>query len=349
MQKIKEIKSLHIELTDKCQAQCPMCARNHYGGKTRDFIQNIDISIEKFKDWFPKKFLSQLENFYSCGNYGDPVIAKDCLEIYAYVRECNPTARLAIHTNGSLRTPDWWEKLAQYNVEVIFAIDGFKGKHELYRRNTNFDKIIENIKSFISKGGTARVDSLVFKHNENDTEDLEKFLLELGVKNVNFVSTTRFYGMKNFEVHDNAGKVEYLIKPTEREQFKQVFNNDLDKLVDKNFRDIVLENAEITPKCETENEIYVDPYGNIMPCCWIGSEYLEEPVKETIPIHHLRNLSIKNTKDIMSKIGVFRIQSRILETDSILFSNLKDFWKGKDKCMVCVKVCSKVLYNTRKK
>ena len=148
MQLVSDIKTVHIELTDKCQAQCPMCARNFHGGALRPFIKGGDISINDFKQWFPKNFLAQLENFYSCGNYGDPAFAKDCLEIYEYVRNANDTTRLSLHTNGGMRNKDWWHRLAktigtQANSEVVFAIDGFKGKHELYRRNTNFDKIIE--------------------------------------------------------------------------------------------------------------------------------------------------------------------------------------------------------------
>jgi MoaA/NifB/PqqE/SkfB family radical SAM enzyme len=174
---LSHITDLHIELTDKCQAACPMCARNHSGGKTRSFIKNKEISFEDFKKWFSIEFLSNLKNFYSCGNYGDPVFATDCLEIYDYVRTANPNARLAIHTNGSLRNVEWWKSLAKVmgaNGEVIFAVDGFAGKHELYRRNTNFNKIVENIKAFVSAGGRARVDSLVFAHNQDDVKELEK-------------------------------------------------------------------------------------------------------------------------------------------------------------------------------
>jgi MoaA/NifB/PqqE/SkfB family radical SAM enzyme len=348
MQKVKEIKTLHIELTDKCQAQCPMCARNYYGGKTRPFIKNGDISIEDFKKWFSKDFLSQLTNFYSCGNYGDPAFAKDCLEIFAYVRECNPITRLAIHTNGGMRNPDWWAKLAKYNVQVIFAIDGFKGKHELYRKNTNFDKVIENLKGFVEAGGDARVDSLVFAHNEYETEELETFLLTLGVKSVNFISTTRFYEMAEFKVLDNNGNVEYTISPAQTPKFKRTVNNSLNALLSKKVRDEVIETATIEPICENENGIYVDPYGHIFPCCWIGSDYVEHPIEENLLIHRLRNISVENTKKIMETVGVHMCQSGILNSESLLFEELNNFWVGKNKCITCVKVCSKALYNNRK-
>lgn len=348
MQQISNITKVHIELTDKCQAQCPMCPRNYHGGKTRPFIRNGDISFSQFKEWFPKKFLSQLDTFYSCGNYGDPAFASDCLEIFSYVRECNPTARLAIHTNGGMRNPSWWAKLAQYNIEVIFAVDGFKGKHELYRRNTKFDKVIENMKAFINAGGNARVDSLVFLHNEHEVDQLESYLLSLGVEKVNFISTNRFYDLESFEVHDINGNVEYTISPAQTDRFKRNTNNKLDTLVDKQVRDTILAQAEIDPICENEQSIYIDPYGNILPCCWIGSDYLEQPIEETLPIHYLRNISIENTKKVMKQVGVAKCQDGVLRTDSVLFETLNKFWENPNKCMTCAKVCSKALYDSRK-
>lgn len=349
MQLVKKIKSVHIELTDKCQAQCPMCARNYHGGATRPFIKNKDISIEDFKKWFPKHFLAQLHNFYSCGNYGDPAFAKDCLEIYSYVRSCNPDTRLAIHTNGGMRDTEWWKKLAKQNVQVIFAIDGFKGKHEIYRRNTNFDKVIENLTAFVNAGGVARVDSLVFAHNESETEELEKFLLELGVEQVNFVSTTRFYEMKKFSVKDENGIHLYNLEPAQRPEYKKPPKNSLDALVNKDVRDRVLNSAEITPLCESDQGIYIDPYGSIFPCCWIGGDYLEEPIPEELPIHYLRNLSVDNTKYMMDDIGIYKCQDSVLnDTNLVLFEKLNAYWTGKNKCMTCVKVCSKELYDKRK-
>ena len=346
MQLVSKIKTVHIELTDKCQAQCPMCARNYHGGATRPFIRNGDISIEQFKEWFPKNFLSQLENFYSCGNYGDPAFAKDCLEIYSYVRECNPTVRLAIHTNGGMRNSEWWSKLAQYNIEVIFAVDGFKGKHELYRKNTKFDKVIENMTAFINAGGRARVDSLVFAHNEHEANELETYLLNLGAERVNFISTSRFYEMDKYEVHDNDGNVEYTISPAKTPRFKKAANKDPVALLDETFRDAVLESTTIDPKCT--NEIYVDPYGNIFPCCWFGSDYLEKPIDETSPIHVLRNLSVNNTKEILKRIGIPNCDTKILWSNKILFKLLAEYWHGKNKCLTCARHCGKLIYDSKK-
>ena len=353
MQRIKDIKTVHIELTDKCQAQCPMCARNVNGGAPRPFIRNGDISINQFKEWFPKKFLAQLTNFYSCGNYGDPAFAQDCLEIFQYVRDANPTCRLALHTNGGMRNEEWWSKLAPVigsvsNSNVVFGIDGFEGKHELYRRNTKFSKVIDNMEAFIKAGGVARVDSLVFKHNEDDVETLEYFLLGKGVQEVNFVSTTRFYEMDKFAVQDLDGNYEYDLEPATRPEYKKVPNTTLESLLDKDVRQRAISNAVIKPKCMEDQGIYVDPYGNILSCCLIGSDYLEEPVKETLPIHILRNLTVQNTKDMLTDIGVPNCKDGVLSSDTILWEHMDNYWNGDNKCMTCIKACSKTMYNTTK-
>lgn len=353
MQIVGDIKTVHIELTDKCQAQCPMCARNFNGGKVRPFIKNSEISFDKFKTWFPKEFLSQLNNFYSCGNYGDPAFAKDCLEIYSYVRDCNPATRLALHTNGGMRNADWWKKLAtvigKINQScVVFGIDGFSGKHELYRRNTKFEKVIENMTAFIDAGGRARVDSLVFEHNQDDTEQLETFLKNLGVEDVKFISTSRFYNMNEFPVHDQDGNIEYFLKPASREQFLKPINVSMDSLIlERNLKQLMSE-AVINPACKKDQSIYVDPYGNVFPCCWLGSDFIEEFIEENEPIQQLRNKAVNSGKKLISDINIINLNEENITDIFSLFDGLEKNWNSEYKCLTCVKSCSSSIYDTRK-
>lgn len=332
------VKSLHIELTDKCQAACPMCARNSNGGPDRPFVGNNEITIKQFKQWFPVEFLSRLTNFFASGNYGDPAFANDCFEIFQYVRSCNTTVGMAMHTNGSLRTTQWWADLAKAmgaNSEVIFAVDGFKGKHELYRRNTDFDKIIDNIKAFVAAGGRAKVNSLVFAHNEHDTNNLEKFLLGIGVATVEFRSTTRFYSMPKSPVVDKDGQHVYDLYPAQLLQYKQVVAVPLERFLDTSFRTKVAKEAVIEPKCEASGELYIDAKGNAFPCSYIGSDYVEQPVEETSVLSKLRNISAINTQELVNaqNLNITTIYS-ILNTD---FSYL---WTSKTKCLTCVNICS---------
>ena len=198
------ITSIHLELSDKCQASCPMCPRNSFGGAEREHIKNVEITLAQFKQWFPVDFLKQLRHVYACGNNGDPLMAKDCLEIFEYLEQnTHPDCQLDIHTNGSLRNKDWWSRLAKVlnkRGRVIFAIDGWAGEHEIYRRGTSWEKIIENAKTFIAAGGRARSDTIVFEHNEARIEELEKYLLSIGFESVNLNQHLDSTGMNNSQL-----------------------------------------------------------------------------------------------------------------------------------------------------
>jgi hypothetical protein len=336
-----EIKKVHIELTDKCQAQCPMCARNHNGGNDRKHITNNDVSITQFKEWFPESFIQKLDLFYASGNYGDPVFAKDCLEIYKYVREANSLIHQTIHTNGSLRNNDWWIEFANIiksNGTIIFAVDGFKGKHELYRKNTDFDKIINNIKTVINAGCSVKVNSLVFEHNQNDTLLLEKYLKNLGVNQVEFRSTTRFYNMKSFPVYNNDGVKEYELLPATISKYKVESKLNLEKLLIKENRDILARDNTVNPKCMSNNEIYIDCRGNVYPCSYLGSDYVENGVEETSTINILRNISSKDTQYHLDKLGMINLYSSNIENIKF-WNNLEQLWTGNNKCLTCVNIC----------
>lgn len=333
------ITDLHIELTDRCQASCPMCARNVNGGKEREFVGNHDIGLVQFKKWFPENFLRKLKNFYSCGNYGDPIIANDCLEIYQYVRSINNDCRLGIHTNGSARDIRWWKTLAKVmgeNHVCTFGIDGYERSHVLYRRGTNWKKIVENATAFIKEGGRAEIDCLVFKHNEAEIEDFKNEMLCLGFFRVNLKYTRRFYDMKQFPVEDNFGNVEYYLEPSTIE-FPMPFLP-LEKISkDLSIWRQVVNKAAIKPKCVERSEIYVDARGNVFPCCWIGSDWIEQPIVENLPIQKLRNIVVADTKEKFKKIGVCNLDT--IGIDNLpwlqLSSKLQEY-----KPYTCVKNCN---------
>ena len=132
-----DIREIHLEITSKCQAKCPMCARRPYGGKLNPNITLNEITLEQFKTWLPIDFIKQLNRLYMCGNLGDPIIAKDTLEIFQYLRHVNPNIILSMNTNGSARNSDWWIELAKLNVRVIFGLDGLEDTHKIYRIDTD--------------------------------------------------------------------------------------------------------------------------------------------------------------------------------------------------------------------
>ena len=262
MYNIDEIKSIHFEVTSKCQARCPMCPRRIQGGPLRDGVDLEEITLTNFMKWFDVDFIKQLNHFSMCGNLGDPMIAEDTLEIFNYLYEHNPHMGLQMHTNGSGRSIEWWQALAKINVTVIFGIDGLKDTHSLYRINTNWDKIIANAKEFISAGGNARWDMLVFKHNEHQVDACKQLSKELGFTEFTMKHSARFRDGK-LDVIDDDYNVINTLYPT------------------KHSKDITakVKTAEkqslptITCKAKEDSMLYISATGNVAPCCWLDLEW----------------------------------------------------------------------------
>ena len=84
MHNFKDIKSVHLEVTTKCNANCAMCGRN-YHGITRSGLELNEMTLGDFKKIFSLPFLKQLKFISMCGVYGDSILAKDLIKIIEYI------------------------------------------------------------------------------------------------------------------------------------------------------------------------------------------------------------------------------------------------------------------------
>ena len=72
-----------------------------------------ELTLEDCQKIFEPEFVKQLKYVSMCGNYGDPILAKDTAEIMLYFRKNNPNIYLRMHTNGGARKAEWWDRLAK--------------------------------------------------------------------------------------------------------------------------------------------------------------------------------------------------------------------------------------------
>ena len=297
--KIEDIKAIHLEVTSRCQAKCPMCARRINGGPLNPFMGLDEISIDKFMEWFPIDFIKQLNHLAICGNLGDPIVAKDTLPIYEYLREANPTMTLQMHTNGSGRTKQWWQKIAKLGVQTVFAIDGLEDTNHLYRRNVKWTKLIENVEAFINAGGHATWDYLKFKHNQNQIEQAELLSKKLGFKKFRLKETTRwddFDSEGNWVERDHIKLDNYKLEKIERDTEASGHNVTQKTKVKQSFT-----KAKIN--CwsyhKNKSEIYIAANGDVSPCCWLGDLRLHE-AKNIITDYNAINLNHCSLDEILN-------------------------------------------------
>lgn len=312
MYNISDINTIHLEITNKCQASCPMCARNLQGGVDNPFMNLNEINIEQFRKWFNPDFIRQLDKLYMCGNLGDPIVAKDTLEIFSYCREHNPDMWLSMNTNGSAKNKKFWEQLAELKVTVRFGIDGLQDTHSLYRKGTDFNKIVENATTFIRNGGNAIWDMLIFKHNQHQVEKCEQLSRDLGFSEFVPKNTARFKEDK-LDVLDNTGRKEYTLYPSikSKEITKKVFT---------------IQSGPIS--CKVKNgSLYVSANGVVTPCCWLGIDEL--------PHHNPSRI------DYLDKVGKFySLEEHTLQEifDSGMFNKISTSWET-DSLIECSKQC----------
>lgn len=266
MFKFTELKMVHLEITNRCQASCPMCPRNIHGGIDNPLLQINEWSLDDFKNIFTPDILDQLEIINFCGNFGDPLMNKDLIKMCEYVKVTAPNVAIDIHTNGSLRSTAWWKKLVHAlpkTHNVIFAIDGLEDTHSIYRVGTSYKLIIKNAQTFINSGGTAEWHYIRFKHNEHQVDAAEALSTELGFKKFS-VKTSRRHG-KPFPVVDTTGQFLYNLEQPTDSPVKFVSKSDV-------------QGHQQWPNADKINclaikhkELYIDAHYQLSPCCMISA------------------------------------------------------------------------------
>lgn len=255
---LDEIKILDLEVTARCNAACPMCSRTF-----NDKILNNqgELSIQDIKKFFPVEFVQRLTAVKFCGNYGDPIVAKDLLQMHEYFLENNPNVTFILSTNGGVRSEAFWSKLGTLyasspNSYVEWHIDGLKDTNHLYRVGVVWEKVMANAKAFIAAGGTSRWFFIPFFHNEHQVEEAEQLSKEMGFKDFVVKISARFSDPKKPYVFD-GGKI---YPPTS----------------DKYNIEKMQVDGDLICFAEKRKQIYIDAWGRMFPCCWTASRYTKE-------------------------------------------------------------------------
>jgi MoaA/NifB/PqqE/SkfB family radical SAM enzyme len=270
MYRYEQIREVHLENTTRCNASCPQCGRNASGDRVNDRLPIVDLSLADVRTILPASFVRQLEHVYLCGNYGDALVARDTLPTLAYLRSCNPDLRLGIVTNGSGRTPEWWRELAGLTQYCRFSIDGLADTNHIYRRGTSWERIIEGARNFISAGGLAIWDFIVFAHNEHQVEEARQLSVDLGFRQFHVKRTPRFRGAERQPVFDREGNQEYFIALPLRVEYR---NPAMLRFMDDATYRTSLDAATIRCKAVASHQIFVSAEGLAFPCCWTALVY----------------------------------------------------------------------------
>ncbi len=302
---INNINSINAELTNYCNAACPMCARYFIDGVlNKEKVNSTHTTLNFLKDRIGEQLIKQLKRFTSCGNFGDGSMNPECKEIYQWLRETNKNINLHLHSNGGARSTKFWSELAKINVTVTFAIDGLEDTNHLYRRNVRWTKLMENVQAFIDAGGSANWAMLIFKHNESQIEQCRLLSIRLGFKSFRIQQSSRwadFDYIGNWRDMDKIRVDEYCIEKStlltapalgtggNSQKINMTKNNFLSKKIHCKSHD--LEKNLV--------EIYLAANGDVSPCCWLG-DLKQHESKNIIKDYNKVNLHHSTLEEILS-------------------------------------------------
>jgi hypothetical protein len=218
-----------------------MCARETDNNFRKDRQHHLDM--DKILKVFDADRIAVLHKMFMCGNYGDPAAGKYTLDIYQEFRKLNPNIVLGMNTNGGLQNTFWWHKLGQiFNQRhdyVVFSIDGLESTNSTYRVNVNWTKLMANAEAFISAGGSAHWDMLIYRHNQDQVDACEQLARDMGFKWFRTKISNRGF----------------------TDRFQQPIGWQSPKV----------QSTKISCHALNEQSVYIDAQGRASPCCWLGS------------------------------------------------------------------------------
>ena len=341
MFRFDQLEDIHLEITNNCQASCPMCSRNVNGGLENPLISVTNWTLNEFKTILSPTVLNQIKRYYFCGNFGDPMMNNDLIEMIEYSVSINPELNIRVHTNGGARNSEWWTRLAKALPKthlVTFALDGLSDTHHLYRVGTTYENVLRNAKTFIDAGGSAEWVYIKFKHNEHQTESARQIAIDMGFKEFTIKNSSRFMIEPKVNVVDREGKYTHSIEPATDTPMKFI-----DIKTIESFSDIV-KDAVIDCKVKQDKEIYIDAHRNLYPCCHTASiPYMRERINgfHSDKIKEITTTMMDQHLDMINTIGEVNTTVRSIQDiiDSTEYQTMWDeYWTTK-KLLICARTC----------
>jgi MoaA/NifB/PqqE/SkfB family radical SAM enzyme len=341
---------LDIELTTNCNAKCPQCTRTDTNNNLNkmSWLKLNQVSAKTFKDWFTKPEISKIKQFHFSGTYGDPGMCKDLLLIVEYIIN-NSMANISINTNGGMRDTDFWFDLGaigQRRLTLIFDVDGVNQEmHEFYRRGVKLEKVLENMEAAAMTPVGIEVLTVLFKHNENYVDAIQKMCYDLGARSFDTVEGNNFKDGPIYKFNNENGDPEHLeqIVKTERKQ-------DATRL-SRRVRDHRHEADKKHIKCVAAHSanLKVNSYGQITPCCYVSTALgWATGIRNTKADGYITTTGQHGDElnplmlDYVNRHEDFTLGQTPLETilkDKWFSEKLKQSFKA-DPAFACKKVCS---------
>ena len=282
----------HFEASSICTLKCPRCPRTE--------IPDTLVQKQLRLDFFEKNFdlPEHIKKITFCGDDGDPIYAKDLIDIVAFFKDRNPNVSVTIITNGSYKDDLWWARLGKVlnsQDEVKFSLDGWdQESNSKYRVNCDW-RSIESGAKVLRKISDAIIgwDAIAFGFNQDRIEHMKSIAQDWGFDRFQLTKSTKF-GSKYDHYNDTVNSV--LEPSAEFIPNGHRFERDITLLTNRRIDDSEIIKANLlhfdyaraaydygntVPLCFIGTKgMFVNSQGYFIPCCWIGNRYNHNGIQQ---------------------------------------------------------------------
>lgn len=296
----------HFEPSSICTLHCPRCPRNEFP----ETLVQTQLSLQFFKDNFD---FDGIRKITFCGDDGDPIYAKEFLDIVSWFKQKDPTVSVNIVTNGSYKTPEWWQNLGsalnEYD-QIHFSFDGWdQASNENYRVNCDWDSAVEGARTLRTTTDATMIwDAIAFRFNEDHIDYMRSLAEKWKFDQFQLTLSTKFgskYSHYNTVGIDPLEPSQKFISGSHR--FERKINNlsgrrpktDLALLENIKYYNNVKQlykDQPIVPLCMIGTKgMFVNSQGYLLPCCWLGNRYNDVGGEQFyIPENNIKSQGLEN-------------------------------------------------------
>jgi len=227
------ITCIDFEISSICNAGCSVCMRRR-DGHYSEFSQTY-WTIDDVKNHIDLEIIKNLKNLILCGNFGDAMGNPDIVKIVKYFKEINPNLPININTNGGIGEAANFAELAEMGVRIVFGLDGLGKANELYRVNVKWNKVLENLNSFISKASPNQLEIqfIIWAETTNQIIPMIDFIKYIGFGQL-FLRKPYTTGIKT-EVYNMQGESTHFLTEVKKPELEKYLEtrwnfNKLDEL-----------------------------------------------------------------------------------------------------------------------
>lgn len=183
-----EGKSIHLEITSKCQLACVVCPRTRFP----DMVPKMDMDVD-----LVVSLATGHSEVYMCGDHGDPIYHADLHRMLGMLQERAPQAMIVLETNGSGRSREWWTETARHlraKDVVKFNVDGVRSNNHIYRIGSRWDSIEIGMRTLREENPRVQIHwrYILMHHNQDTVEKAASLAMEIGLDRFSVIESSLY-------------------------------------------------------------------------------------------------------------------------------------------------------------